>query len=75
MSSVISQLWMRDDRNLLIMPGTVPLDQASVSSELSRYLDDGWDPIIRLQAGSLKVAELMKTNEVNFNNEVLAQYL
>jgi hypothetical protein len=35
----------------------------------------GWDPIIRLQAGSLKVAELMKTNEVNFNNEVLAQYL
>ncbi len=47
MSSVISQLWMRDDRNLLIMPGTVPLDQSSVSSELSRYLDDGWDPIIR----------------------------
>jgi hypothetical protein len=38
---------MRDDRNLLIMPGTVPLDQSSVSSELSRYLDDGWDPIIR----------------------------
>ena len=35
----------------------------------------GWDPIIRLQAGSLKVAELMKTNEVNFNNEALAQYL
>jgi hypothetical protein len=35
----------------------------------------GWDPIIRLQAGSLKVAELMKKNEVNFNNEVLAQYL
>ena len=47
MSSVISQLWMRDDRNLLIMPGTVPLDQSSVSSELSRYLSDGWDPIIR----------------------------
>ena len=35
----------------------------------------GWDPIILLQAGSLKVAELMKTNEVKFNNEVLAQYL
>jgi hypothetical protein len=47
MSNVISQLWMRDDRNLLIMPGTVPLDQASVSSELTRYLDDGWDPIVR----------------------------
>lgn len=46
MSNVISQLWQRDDRNLMIMPGTVPLDQASISSELSRYLSDGWDPII-----------------------------
>lgn len=35
----------------------------------------GWDPIIRLQAGSLKVAELMKLKEVNYNNEPLAQYL
>jgi hypothetical protein len=35
----------------------------------------GWDPIVRLQAGSLKVTELMKTNEVNLNNEELAQYL
>ena len=35
----------------------------------------GWDPIIRLQAGSLKVAELMKLKDVNYNNEPLAQYL
>lgn len=35
----------------------------------------GWDPIIRLQAGSLKVAELMKTNEVHYSNFELAQYL
>lgn len=35
----------------------------------------GWDPIIRLQAGSLKVAELMKTQEVLLNNYELAQYL
>ena len=35
----------------------------------------GWDPIIRLQAGSLKVAELMKTNEAHYNNFELAQYL
>lgn len=46
MSSVISQLWLRDDRNLMILPGNLPLDQSSVSSELSRYLNDGWDPII-----------------------------
>jgi hypothetical protein len=35
----------------------------------------GWDPIIRLQAGSLKVAELMTTNETHYNNFELAQYL
>jgi hypothetical protein len=35
----------------------------------------GWDPIIRLQAGSLKVAELMKTNDAYYNNFELAQYL
>lgn len=47
MATVISVLWQRGDHNLLIMPGTVPLDDARVASELTKYLDDGWDPVIR----------------------------
>lgn len=47
MATVISVLWQRGDQNLLIMPGTVPLDDARVNSELTKYLDDGWDPVIR----------------------------
>jgi predicted AAA+ superfamily ATPase len=47
MATVISTLWQRDDRNLLIMPGTIPLDDRRVASELTKYLDDGWDPVIR----------------------------
>lgn len=47
MATVISVLWQRGDRNLLIMPGTIPMDDARVNSELTKYLDDGWDPVIR----------------------------
>jgi predicted AAA+ superfamily ATPase len=47
MATVISVLWQRGDQNLLIMPGTIPMDDARVSSELTKYLEDGWDPVIR----------------------------
>jgi predicted AAA+ superfamily ATPase len=47
MATVISVLWQRGDQNLLIMPGTIPMDDARVNSELTKYLDDGWDPVIR----------------------------
>jgi predicted AAA+ superfamily ATPase len=47
MATVISVLWQRGDQNLLIMPGTIPLDDRRVASELTKYLEDGWDPVIR----------------------------
>jgi predicted AAA+ superfamily ATPase len=47
MATVISVLWQRGDQNLLIMPGTVPMDDARINSELTKYLEDGWDPVIR----------------------------
>lgn len=46
MAKVIHSLWERDDRSLLIMPAQVPMDDAQVQSELTRYLDDNWVPII-----------------------------
>jgi predicted AAA+ superfamily ATPase len=47
MATVISVLWQRGDQNLLIMPGTIPMDDSRVNSELTKYLEDGWDPVIR----------------------------
>jgi len=47
MAEVISNLWRNEDRNLLIMPGTLPMSHAPLVSELKRYLDDGWDPVIK----------------------------
>jgi len=46
MASVIHSLWEKGDRNPLILPSTVPIDDARVQSELTRYLSDNWAPII-----------------------------
>jgi predicted AAA+ superfamily ATPase len=46
MASVIYQLWSSNDRNPLIMPANIPLNDPQVSFELKRYLSDQWGPII-----------------------------
>src|SRR6266480_3576563 len=46
MAAVIHSLWEKGDRNPLILPSTVPIDDARVQSELTRYLSDIWVPII-----------------------------
>ena len=46
MSSVVHQLWIAQDASPMILPGTVPLDSASVTSELTQYLPDSWKPIL-----------------------------
>jgi hypothetical protein len=48
MAAVISELWQRDDRNLLIMPASVALDSPRVSSVIKEVLPGGgsWDGVI-----------------------------
>ena len=46
MASVIHSLWEKGDRNPLILPSTIPIDDARVQSEPTRYLSDNWAPII-----------------------------
>jgi predicted AAA+ superfamily ATPase len=46
MSAVVHALWARQDPGPLIMAGSVPLDVATVASELSQYLPDAWKPIL-----------------------------
>ena len=43
---MIHRLWESQDRNLLIMPSLIPMDDHGVKSELTRYLPDVWEPII-----------------------------
>ena len=46
MAKIIHKLWMDEDKNLLIMPSTVPLDDLDVREELTRYLSNTWKPLI-----------------------------
>lgn len=46
MAAVIHSLWEKQDSNLLIMPGTIPMEVSSVQFELTRYMDDPWVPVI-----------------------------
>jgi len=46
MAAVIHSLWEKGDRNPLILPSMVPIDDPRVQSELTRYLSDNWAPII-----------------------------
>jgi predicted AAA+ superfamily ATPase len=46
MAAVIHALWEKGDRNPLILPSTLPIDEPRVQFELTRYLSDNWVPII-----------------------------
>ncbi|MBI4756762.1 MAG: ATP-binding protein [Betaproteobacteria bacterium] len=46
MAAVIHSLWERGDRNPLILPGNLAIDDPRVQSELTRYLSDNWVPVI-----------------------------
>ncbi|MXZ30355.1 MAG: ATP-binding protein [Acidimicrobiia bacterium] len=54
MAKVIHSLWMNEDATLLIMPGTIPVDDAEVAAEMTRYLDDGWRPVLEVDVDGPK---------------------
>lgn len=46
MAKVISRLWKADNKDLLILPGSLPLVDGDVRSEMTYLLSPGWDPVI-----------------------------
>jgi len=46
MASVIHELWENEDKNLMILPGMLPLHHPSVTKELTRYLEPSWPVIV-----------------------------
>lgn len=46
MAAVIHELWEREDRSLLILPASVPIDAGPVQFELTQYLEENWVPVI-----------------------------
>jgi predicted AAA+ superfamily ATPase len=46
MAAVIYALWEREDRSLMILPSSIPIDNGPVQFELVRYLESAWDAVI-----------------------------
>jgi hypothetical protein len=46
MARLVHSLWRADNRDFLILPGSLPLDDLDVRNELIKYLPAGWDPIV-----------------------------
>lgn len=70
MAKVIHSLWEREDKSLLIMPAHIPMDDAQVQSELTRYLDDNWVPIIEKDVDGARSLPL----ELDRQNPNLGRY-
>lgn len=47
MATAIAQLWSRNDQSLLIMSGNLPMDSPKLVAEMKKYLEEGWDPVIK----------------------------
>lgn len=43
---IIHRLWNSDNKDALIMPGSLPLEDSNVSNKSTHYLPQGWEPII-----------------------------
>jgi len=46
MAKVIHRLWKDNDKDPLIMPGSLPLQDADTRNEVIYYLPPGWDPVV-----------------------------
>ena len=46
MAKVIHRLWQSDNKDLMILPSSLPLYDAEVNAELTSNLPAGWDPVL-----------------------------
>jgi uncharacterized protein len=46
MAKVIYRLWKDDNKDWMILPGSLPLDDSNSRNELTYYLTAGWDAVI-----------------------------
>ena len=56
MAAVIHTLWESGDRNPLILPASIPLDDGRVQFELTRYLPANWAPVNRTRHRRRRIA-------------------
>jgi predicted AAA+ superfamily ATPase len=67
MAKVIYRLWQDDNKDLMILPGSLPLYDGSARNELIYYLGPGWDPVMdRDVDGERAETTLIEAKETRF---------
>jgi len=64
MAAVIHSLWEKGDRNPMIMPANIPIDDSRVQFELTRYLSDNWVPVLEKDVDGPNALPLRIDSEV-----------
>jgi predicted AAA+ superfamily ATPase len=64
MAAVIHSLWEKGDRNPLILPANIAIDDPRVQFELTRYLPDHWVPVIEKDVDGPNALPLQIDGEV-----------
>jgi predicted AAA+ superfamily ATPase len=60
MATVVYALWVSGDKSPMILPASIPLDNAKVFDELANHLDDSWKPIVDADvAGETSTANIV----------------
>ena len=65
MASVIHSLWEKGDRNPLILPAHIPLDDSRVQTELIRHLSENWVPVIESDVDGANSLPRRLDNEIS----------
>lgn len=69
MAKVIYRLWQDNNKDLMILPGSLPLYDGSARNELVYYLGPGWDPVIdRDIDGERAETTVLETRETRFGS-------
>lgn len=69
MAIVIHRLWNSGDKDPLIMPGSLPLDDATVRNKSIHYLPTGWEPVIEREIdGSRSTAMDIDGHDTRFGS-------
>lgn len=67
MARVIHRLWQDNNQDLMLMPGNLPLYDAAVRTELTTYLQTGWDAVIERDVdGERSEPVFIEQNEPRF---------
>ena len=69
MAKAIFRMWQDDNKDLMILPGSLPLYDGSARNELIYYLGPGWDPVMdRDIDGERAETTILETKETRFGS-------